>query len=181
MARRLFMSESDNLDVASFKAKVLEEIRMLQSMVEINSGFRRKSFESDAAKQSEGKAAGSFGFNLSMMLGQYTLKNLKAQKRIDERTAQAKAFLKEPETKRLLCPELRAAEDNLSRLEIRATEQDAAEIASVITPLLLPLARRKSISLADEPVAFALSAWIIARTEINVYCAGNTETDPLSL
>jgi hypothetical protein len=176
------MSESDDLDVASFQAKVLEEIRLLQSMVEINSGFRRQALKSDPAKpESQDKAAGSFGFNLSMRLGQYTLKNLKEQKRIDERTAQARAFLKEPETKRLLCARLRAIEDNLSRLGIRDTEHDAAEIAGAITPVLLPLARGKSISLEAAPVAFAVSAWVIARTGIAVYCAADTETDPLNL
>jgi hypothetical protein len=177
------MSEEENqIPLEAFQDKVLEEIRMLQSMVEINAGFRRTFFNRAAGhEQSRKKGDDSLQFKLSMRLAQYTLKNLKELKKIDENTTKARAFLKEAETRLLLCERLKAVEDNLSRLEIRDTEHDAAEIATAITPMLLPSARARSISLADDPVAFALCAWILARTSIKTYCAGMSETEPLSL
>lgn len=176
------MSKEDDVTIEAFQARVLQEIRILQTMVEINAGFRHSSFKSDATKkQGQKKARGFFGFNLFMRLEQYMLKTLGKQKRINERTAQVRSFLKEPETKQRLCAGLRVIEDNLSRLEMRSVEHDATEIAHAVTPLLLPLARAKSISLEDDPVAFALSAWMIARTGIALYCQGYAGTDPLSL
>ncbi len=170
--------EKSEDELAAFQDEVLREIKLLNAMIDMNRGFR--------SSPSKGSEKGPllnqlFETWVSVSLGQYTLGNLKKQKRVDEYTAQAREFLKDPETKELLCSRLRAVDESLSRLTVRSIEQDAAEIASAITPLLYPRAQSKSISLPDSPVAFALSAWILARTGIKSYCPSPEEAEPLNL
>ena len=98
--------------------------------------------------------------------------SFRKQRKVDETTNQAKAFLRRTDTRERLCPFLSAAENNLSKLLQRTIENDAAEIACAITSILAPLVRTKTISINMDPLLFALMAWVIARTGITTYCAG---------
>lgn len=177
------MPESKPAELEAFRRSVLEEIRQLDSMVEAKAGFSRNPLRADAPDRAS--LAQNVIYGASLRVAQNMLKNFMEVKRIDELTAEARAFLKESETKVLLCASLLGVEENLSRLALRSIRRDAEEIASAMTPLLYPLAQAGRIRLRRHAVAFALCAWILARTGLRNYCpqppSTAAETEPLSL
>ena len=169
------MAESVTHDLASFQAEVLEEIRVLQLLVSSREEFR--------LPPAGDPSSGAQGFDRWVAVGFLSiiskfkdrpLRELMRGKKIDEYTRQGRDFLRKPETRRLLCPALRAVDENLSRLKFRSIENDALEVAAAITPLLWPRARTEAAAPAPEPVLFALCAWMIARTGIKNYCAADS-------
>jgi hypothetical protein len=171
---RYRMAASSSIDLASFQVKVLEEIEILQLLV----GFREVSqrdpgkFSTSGEQTFDRRISISF-FKIASKLNAFTTRGLRRDKKIDEYTQRGRAFLRQPETRQLLCPALQSVGENLSKLKFRSTENDALEIATAITPLLWAQARRDAATsgLLLEPVLFALCAWMIARTGVNNYCA----------
>ena len=174
------MPEVEDFKLESFQESVIKEIKTLQLLVEIKARHRESV---DKLASVETKDVRGFLASLPDRFNEWisvrSISDLKKLKKIDERSAQARAFLQQTETQRRLCPALRQVENNLSALASRIVERDAQEIAATVTPILAPLARDKSISLELDPTVFALCAWMIARTGVRVYCSGTqTETNP---
>ena len=166
------MRESTSIDLASFQAKVLEEIETLKLLVGFREVFQRDPGRLSASGEQNFDRKISIGFfKIAAKLNALTTRGLRRDKKIDEYTQQGRAFLRQPETRQLLCPTLRTVGENLSKLKFRSTENDALEIATAITPLLWAQAQKTANGLLLEPVLFALCAWMIARTGINNYCA----------
>lgn len=163
---------SDSAELASFQEKVLKEVEWLKTMVGMKDDLRKGVPEVTGVIQ-------KIIYGASLNLGQHALKNMRELKKIDELTPRARAFLKERATREMLCRTLREVETNLSKLSVRDVRRDAEEIAGAITHALFPAAGGRGLPL--EPVAFALCAWMLARTGIDRYCAGMDETEPLSL
>ena len=167
----------EDANLKSFQNKVLAEIKTFQSMVQLAKGFDETPDET--ASPGEKGARGLVGTALlKVMTGfsQWSLRGFKESKRIDEATSRTRLFLKEQKTRQMLCPILQNTENNLSKLVLRTVEGDAGEIACAITPSLAPLAQAKAIALPFDPLYFALSAWMIARTGVAKYCAGQDKT-----
>jgi hypothetical protein len=168
------MPETEDFDVKSFQDRVLAEVRTLHTMTQLAKGFGEAPRRETVAPEEKG-AGQLFGtLLLKVMTGvsDWGLRGFKESKRIDEITSQTRLFLKEQKTRQLLCPTLQNIENNLSRLALRTIEIDANEIAYAITPVLAPLAQAKAIEIPLDPLHFALSAWMIARTGVAKYCAG---------
>lgn len=163
------MSEEQAFEDRAFRAKVLGEIKTLKLMVELRAGERERR---DGLDQSAGAALNFFKFVVHDVIGYYPLDGLKKWRNIDALDARARAFLETPETRRVLCPALLGVEKALSKLSVRSTETDAAEIASAITPLLTPRGDAGGVFLPPDPMLYALCAWLIARTGVRVYCDG---------
>ena len=162
------MAESTSIDLASFQARVLEEIETLQLLVNSRELFQKTPDKVSASGEQNLDRKISIGFfNIAAMFNAFTTRGLRRDKKIDEYTEQGRTFLRQPETRQLLCPTLRTVSENLSKLKFRSIENDALEIATAITPLLWA----QATGLLREPVLFALCAWMIARTGINNYCA----------
>jgi hypothetical protein len=166
------MAASSNIDLASFQAKVREEIEILQLLVSSTEAFQRDLGKGSASGEQTFDRRISIAFyKIASKLNAFTTRGLRRDKKIDEYTQQGRAFLRQSETRQLLCPTLRTVNENLSKLKFRSTENDALEIATAITPLLWAQAQREAATgLQLEPVLFALCSWMIARTGINNYC-----------
>jgi hypothetical protein len=173
------MSETNNTELLSFQSKVLKEVETLQTMVGLKAELGRA--PSGAAATDKPGLIESVIRGVTLKFSQNLMANMMQIQKIDELTRAARAFLKEHGTREMLCQPLRTVEENLERLTVRDTQRDAEEIAGAITPLLFPVARTEGASLPLDPLAFALSAWMIARTGIKNYCEGFNRTEPLSL
>ena len=169
------MAETVNNELASFQAKVLEEIKLLQLLVSSKEEFH-------LPPPAEGSSSGPQGFDRWISIGflriistfkDRPLQAFMRSKKIDEYTQQGRDLLQKPETRRRLCPTLRTVDENLSKLKFRSIENDALEVAIAITPLLWSQPRIGDAALAHEPMLFALCAWMIARTGVNNYCAAD--------
>lgn len=168
------MAESTNLDLASFQAKVLEEIEVLQLLVNFKKVFQQTPGKLSAAgEQSFDRWISTRFFKIASKLNTATVRGLRRDKKIDEYTQQGRAFLQQPKTRQLLCPILRNVGESLSRLKFHSVEKDALEIATAITPFLWPQSRTAAISLSPEPMLFALCSWMIAQTGVATYCAAD--------
>jgi hypothetical protein len=171
------MPNSEDFDLRAFQDKVLKEMKTLQTLV-----FMKEEYAESprAAASPDDKRAGQFIGSVLDKLFKWLLRgsivDLKEYKRIDESTSRARLFLREQKTRQILCPVLQEIENNLSKLALRSIEIDAGEIASAITPVLAPLAQAKAITIPLDPLHFALGAWMIARTGIAKYCAGQDRT-----
>jgi hypothetical protein len=169
----IFMAESTSIDLASFQAKVLEEIETLQLLVNFREVFQQDPDKLSASgEQNFDRRISTVFFKIAGKFNTLTMHRLRRDKKIDEYTQQGRAFLRQPETRQLLCPTLQSVGESLAKLKFRSTENDALEIATAITPLLWAKAQSASSALSPEPVLFALCAWMIARTGVNNYCAG---------
>ena len=175
------MPVAEDFDLKSFQDKVLKNITLLNCLVNLKEGFD----PGDVKPTSQG-----FGSALSFLVfksiievtellsgpPEEMIRVMKEEHEIDESAAQAREFLKRKETRRLLCPTLLDTENILSQLASRTFEGDVREIASAITPVLAHHSRAGAIELPTDPMRFAVSAWMIARTGVAKYCAGHDGT-----
>lgn len=160
------------VDPASFQAQVLEEIKTLELLVSSKEAFEPPRDKlSSSGGQSFDRWISIGLLNVATKLNASSLQRLRRDKKIDEYTEQGRAFLQQSETRRFLCPTLRGVGENLSKLKSRSIEKDASEIAAAITPLFLQETQAPALSLAPEPMLFALCAWMIAQTGVANYCA----------
>ena len=165
------MRESTSIDLASFQAAVLEEIKTLQLLVSSREVFQQDPGKLSASgEQNFDRKISTDFFKIAARLNAFTTRGLRRDKKIDEYTEQGRAFLHQPETRKFLCPTLQSVGENLSKLKFRSIETDALEIATAITPPLWAQAQEAANGLLLEPVLFALCAWMIARTGVNNYC-----------
>jgi hypothetical protein len=167
------MTESTSTDLASFQTRVLEEIKTLQILVGSREVFGQTPDKLSASgEQNLDRKISTIFLKIAAQFSASTTRRLRRDKKIDEYTELGRAFLRQPETRQLLCPALRTVGENLSKLKFRSIENDALEIAAAITPLLWTQAQTAASGLLHEPVLFALCAWMIARTGVSNYCAG---------
>lgn len=155
------MSESKASDLDSFKSEVLGEVERLKNLA---------SFESHVEwarnKRASLKREGFWWvvwyvmFFISEKLQARLARNLRRDRRIDSYTEQAKELLDQPSVKQSLCSAL------------QGTYNNAAEIAKVITPILVSMVTARAISTSLDPLLFAVSAQVIAQLGISEFCAG---------
>jgi hypothetical protein len=165
-------SSAEDFDLAAFEARVQEELKTLQALVAVKAGLAGPSPEAEAQlNKSLGQLFAPIAKDLSAMFSASVLRNMKTAKKIDEHTTAAREFLKQPNTRLLLCPTLQTVESNLSKLKHRSIELDSSEVASAITPILSSGLHASEITIARHPLIYALCAWMIARTGVTKYCA----------
>ena len=175
------MPVAEDFDLKAFQDKVLKKITLLNCLVNLKEGFDPGDVK--PASQGFGSALSFLVFKsiievTELLSGppEELMRVMKEEHKIDESTEQAREFLKKQESRQLLCPTLRDTENTLSQLASRTFESDVREIACAITPVLAHHSRTGDIELPLDPMRFALSAWLIARTGVAKYCAGHDRT-----